>query len=207
MIMRLNLKAYNIVYLHFSSPTMTLTDELISQVRKVSKPDSEGDSAFVDSYDIDGAGHRSWGWILEQDKKNRKFTIEINYEAKGGGRIGKRMPRTTQLFDLLSSIDGVLKFDCRAYFQYPKRTKAKPIVELPLKLINAPNMPFDRIQGVHLIKLDGNKTKYDIALDMLTNGTLIANISFNYNAKMRETIGDEILRAAAEISGLFVSKE
>lgn len=204
--MIINLKAFNLVYLYFSS-TITLTDELISQVRKVSKPDDEGDSAFVDSYNIDGMNHRSWGWVIEQDKNKGIYTIRTSYEAKGGGRIGKKAPRVPQLFKILSSIDDVLEFNCRAHFQYLKRTKPKPIVELPLKLVHAPNMPFDRIQGVHLIKLDGNKTKYDVALDILTNGTLIVNISFNYKAQIQETFGDDILREAVEISRLFVSKE
>jgi len=186
---------------------MTFTDELISKVRKVSKPDDEGDSIFIDSYDIDGTRHRCWGWVLEQDKSKRIFSIELNYEAKGGGRIGKKMPRIAQLLDILSSIDNVFEFDCRAYFQYAKRIKPKPVVELPMKLINVPNMPFDRIQGVHLIKLEGNKTKYDVALDTLTNGILIANISFNYRANIQETICDDILKKAVEISNLFVSKE
>lgn len=204
--MKLNLKASNIIHLHFSS-TVTLTDELISKMRKASKPDDEGDSFFVDSYNIDGVKHRMWVWMLEQDKKARRFTIEIDYEPKSGGRIGGKVPRLGQLFDILSSIDDALEFDCRAYFQYAKRTKSKPIVELPLKLVNVPNMPFDRIQGVHLIKLVGNKTKYGVALDIQTNGTLIANISFNYKAKIRETIGDDILGEATKISRLFVSKE
>lgn len=205
--MQLNLKAFNIVYLRFSSSTMTFTDELISRVRKVSKPDNEGDSIFIDSYDIDGIRHLCWGWVLEQDKGKRVFSIELNYEAKGSGRISKKMPRIAQLFDMLSSIDDVLEFDCRAYFQYAKRTKAKPIVELPLKLVNVPNMPFDRIQGVHLIKLNGNKTEYDVALDILTNGILILNISFNYRANIQEKLCDDILKEAVEISNLFVSKE
>ena len=34
-----------------------------------------------------------------------------------------------------------------------------------MKYIEAPDMPFDRIQGLHLIKLDNNETKYDVFLE------------------------------------------
>lgn len=204
--MKPNLKSRYATSLEFSTD-LALTGELISKIRNISPPDKDGDSLFADSYN----GHRAFVWVIEVDKALdkdiRKFRIEFNYEARGGGKLGASMPRIEQLIEILSSISERVDIDCRVAFTFRKRLKAKPIISLPMKYFEFPNMPFDRIQGLHLVKLDGKETKYDVILEAPAQGIVIENIFFKYTSEIDKSLAGKILEQAAAISDNFVSKE
>jgi hypothetical protein len=75
-----------------------------------------------------------------------------------------------------------------------------------MKYIESPNVPFDRIQGLHLVKLDG-QTKYDVFLEAPTQGMVMANILFEYTSRLDESLASKILVEAEAISNRFVIKE
>jgi hypothetical protein len=204
--MRPNLKSYHATSLHFNT-NLTLTDELISEIQNTSPPDKEGDSLFLDSYD----GHRAWVWVIGLDKgvkeDVRRFRIEFNYEVRAGGKLGKRIPRIEQLMNMLSSTREKMNFDCRADFQFGKRLKPRPIIGLPMKYLELPDMPFDRIQGLHLVKFDSSKIKYEVILEAPANGIVMENVLFRYISEIDNSLAGKILVEAATISDKFVLKE
>lgn len=204
--MRPNLKSYDITELRFSA-TLTLGDDLIGQIREASPPDESSDSLFLDSYKADGGTHRAWVWVIEQDRKARRFRIEFTYEQARGGRLPKDVPRISKLVDIASSIEEAVDISCHVSFQFGRRRKAKPIIPLPMKLMQSPDMPFDEIDGLHLVKRDGKGTKYDVILGLMGEGVLIETIFFGYRARIQETLVDEIIAEAARISNCFVLKE
>jgi hypothetical protein len=65
----------------------------------------------------------------------------------------------------------------------------------------------DRIQGMHLVKLDGSETKYDVFLEVPTQGVIIENIVFKYSSKIDSNLANNILVEAVRISDKFVLKE
>ena len=200
-----NLKSHDIIDLHLSS-TLTLSDDLIEQIHQASPPDDDGDSVFADSYKVDGVGHRAWVWVIEKDKDARSFSIEMNYELGKGGRLRKAMPRINQLLDILPSIEEELDIHCEVSFKFEGRRKAKPIIPLPMKLIESPDMPFDEIDMLHLVKRDGKRTKYDVLLSLLELGVLRETVYFDHHARIQETLADDIVKEAEIISDRFVLK-
>ena len=204
--MKPNLKSYHAISLEFST-TLTLTDDLISKIQNISPPDKDGDSLFVDSYN----GHRAFVWVIGVDKgvdkDIRRFRIEFNYELVRGGKLRKSTPRIEQLFDILSLIEEKMDFDCRVAFTFGKRLKPKSIISLPMKYMELPNMPFDRIQGLHLVKLDGKEKKYDVILEAPAQGIIMENVFFKYIFRIDKSLPDKILREATTISDSFVFKE
>jgi len=68
-------------------------------------------------------------------------------------------------------------------------------------------MPFDRIQGLHLVKLDGSKTKYDIFFEVPSKGILLETVQFKYESTCDELIPDKILVEAGSISSRVVFNE
>jgi len=204
--MKPNLKSYHAISMRFFT-TLALTDDLISRIQNISPPDEDGDSAFFDSYE----GHRVHVWVVKEnegiDKDVRRFRIHFNYEQGRGGRLRKSTPQVEQLLDILSSIEEKMDFDCQVAFEFGKRLKPKPIISLPIKYTESPNMPFDIIQGLRLVKLDDKKWKYDAILEAVTAGTIMANISFSHTSEIQESLANKILEEGAAIAESFVSKE
>lgn len=200
--MQINLKAHNATDLEFSAK-ITLTADLIAKIHKLSPPDSDGDSPFFDSYE----NHRALVWVNKADEKTFQSYIIFAYEAKKGGKLRKKLARLSQIIELLSPISQQLTFECRASFQFSKRLRAKSIVHLPQKYLEIPDMPFDRIQGMHLVKLDGSETKYDVFLEAPTQGVILENVIFKYSSKIDNNLANNILVEAIKISDKFIVKE
>lgn len=200
--MQPNLKAHHVNLLEFST-TLSLTDDLISKIRDSSRPDKDGDSVFFDSY----RGHRAIAVVKGINKDIQNFEVEFTYQAVSGGRLSKSFPRIEQLTDVLSSVKEQLNFECSVSFTFGKSLRPRPIISLPMKYIEAPNIPFDRIQGLHLIKLDDGETKYDVFLEAPTQGVLLENVVFKYKSRIARSLADKILLEGTSISDRFVSKE
>jgi len=200
--MQVNLKAHNSIGLEFSTK-VTLSDTLIAEIQKISAPDSDGDSPFLESY----PNHRALVWVIKPDKQTHESNIEFTYEAKKGGRLSKKLPRISQLIDLLSSLNQQLTFDCAASFVFGKRLHVKSIIHLPQKYFDLPDMPFDRIQGMHLVKLDGSEKKYDVFLEVPTQGVVTENILYRYSSKIDGNLAQNVLSEALKISDNFIVKE
>lgn len=200
--MQVNLKAHNSTELEFSAK-ITLTADLIAEIQKISSPDNDGDSPFFESY----PNHRALVWVKKADEQTLESYIEFTYEAKKGGRLGKKLPRISRLIDLLSPINQQLTFECIASFLFGKRLRVKSIIHLPQKYFELPDMPFDRIQGMHLVKLDGSETKYDVFLEVPTQGVIIENIIYKYSSKIDSNLAKNVLFEALKISDNFIIKE
>lgn len=197
--MQINLKAHNATDLEFSAK-ITLTADLIAEMHRLSKPDSDGDSVFFHSYEK----HRVLVVVGKADEKTFQADIEFIYQAKSGGRLSKRLPRISRLIDLLTPISQQLTFECAASFLFTKKLRAKPIIHLPQKYLELPDMPFDRIQGMHLVKLDGSEIKYNVFLEAPTQGVIGENITFKYTSKIDNNLANNILDEAIKISDQFV---
>lgn len=199
------LKSYHATTLQFHG-TLSLTSELVSEIQKTSPPDDEGDSTFFDSYD----GHRAWVWVIGIDKRVkegvRRFRLEFNYEARKARGLGK-LPRIQQLMQILSFVAERISFDCDVGFQFQKRLKPRAIISLPMRYSESPNMPFDRVQGLHLVKLDGSDTRYEVVLEAPTSGIVLEHVYFTYKGIIDESLAGRILTEAATISDKFVSLE
>ncbi len=200
--MQINLKAHNAIALEFSAKII-LTAESIAEIHKISAPDSDGDNPFFDSYE----NHRALVWVKKADEKTFQTEIEFSYQAKKGGRLPKKLPRISQLVDILSPISQELTFECKASFLFSRKLRAKSIIHLPQKYSDLPDMPFDRIQGMHLVKLDGLETKYDVFLEVPAQGVIIENIVFKHRAKIDNMLANNILDEAINISDRFIVKE
>ncbi|GAI65005.1 unnamed protein product [marine sediment metagenome] len=135
--MQINIKAHNATDLGFST-NITLTAELIAEILILSKPDSDGDSCFFDSYE----NHRVMAWVGKANEKTFQSNLYFGYETKRGGKLSKKTPRIIQLIDILSRTNQQLTFECRASFQFAKKLRAKPIVHLPQKYIEMPGYAF-----------------------------------------------------------------
>jgi len=197
--MQINLKAHNAIELEFSTK-LTLSADLVTEIRKISSPDSDGDSLFFDSYER----HRALVVVGKADEKTFQADIEFTYQAKSGGRLSKRLPRISRLIDLLTPISQQLTFECTASFVFTKKLRAKSIIHLPQKYLELPDMPFDRIQGMHLVKLDGSEIKYNVFLEAPTQGVIGENITFKYTSKIDNNLSNNILDEAIKISDQFV---
>lgn len=203
--MRPNLKPYDITSLT-ASFVLTFSEDLIAQIREASPPDDDGDSVFLDSYKVDNVSHRASVWVMELDKDVGSFRVGLRYELGKGGRLRKDMPRINKIFDILASIEEQINIDCQVIFTFERRQRIKPIIPLPMKLIESPDMPFDEIAGVHLVKRIEERERHDVVLGISTGGVLFENIFFEHRASIQERLVDDIVGQAVEISNRFVSK-
>ena len=194
-----NLKAFNVAYLTFNA-TVPLSLEQVSKIRDAAHPDSDGDSAFFGSYE----GHSSLAVVKRINKNKKAYEVEFAYVSRNRGKVDQNNPQIKQLIEILSSVQDQLNFECVVTFNFGRKLHPKSIISLPNKYIESPNMPFDRIQGVHLIKLDADKVKYDVFLEAPAQGILGENIIFKHSSKFQESLSDAIFQEAKTISDKIV---
>jgi len=203
--MRPNLKVYDITDLYLSF-TLPLSDDVIAKIRKASPLDDEGDSLFLDSYKVGINSHKAWAWILGVDKDATSTRVQLNYELGKGGRLRKSLPRISELFDILSLIEEEATIDCQVNFRFEKRRKVRPIIPLPMKLMESPDMPFDEIDMLHVVKREGERTKYGVLLGLLAGGILRETVYFDHHARIQKSLVNDIIEEAASISNRFILK-
>ena len=204
MTMQPHLKQYNITDMHISF-TLTLPVNVVSEIKRISTPDEENDSIFLDTYKVGNAKYRAWCWFRKKQKDNETCEIELNYEI-GSARIPKGIPSIADLIGSLSSIEESVDLDCRVGFSFTKRDKMKSIMPLPLKIIDSPNMPFDDISAVILTKKDSEWGDYSVMLGVIASGRLTEMIFFNLQTQINDKLIDEVIERVTSISDKFIVK-
>ena len=202
--MRPNLKSSHALNLGFRA-IVTLSDSQISKIAALSKPDPEGDHFFADVYD----GHRAWVWVMKPTKHisegMRESRISFDFEALRGGKLKKDAPRIDQIVEVFSSTPDSIDFQCQVRFDFNRRLKPKSIFGLPIKPPELLNLPFDRISGLHVSKLDGKKTIYDVLLEV-GDGAIVEQIMMFYHSVIDDSLADRILEEAKSISSKFIKQ-
>jgi len=204
---RPNLKSSHALTLNFRA-MVALSDNQIEQIAAISKPDPEGDHLFDDIYD----GHRAWVWVIKPTKPTtegvHKSPIAFVFQVLKGGRVGrlkKNVPRINQIVEILSSIPDRYDFECQVSFEFGRRLRPKSIFALPLKCPELLNLPFDRVEGLHVSKLDGKKRIYDVLLEE-NNGAIMEHIMMPYHSAIDDSLPDKILEEARTISSKFIKQ-
>ena len=67
-------------------------------------------------------------------------------------------------------------------------------------------MPFDEIDMVHVVKREGERTKYGVLLGLLAGGILRETVYFDHHARIQESLVNDIIEEAVGISNRFVLK-
>lgn len=197
-----DLKGLNVFLLEFSTEVQ-LNSDIVRKIRDASNPDEEGDSVFFDSY----KGHTALAVVYGAGRDTQPYRLIFRYTARSGGRLSKDVPRITQLFDILSDVKEQLSFECSVSFDFGKALHPRPLITLPVECPSTAGMPFDRIQGLHFVKLDGNGTKYDVFLEAPARGIVRETVEFKYVSPFEQSVPQKILLMAQSISDKFVFKE
>lgn len=186
---------------------LPLNGQLVNEIHKVSPPDEDGDSGFIDSYAVQRHGHRAIAWVISPAENKADFRISFNYIPERHERLAKKVPKVGQLIDIVSNLQQEVKFNCSVTFQFSKRERTSPILLLPMRISRSAIIPFDEVRGMRLVKLEDNKILYSVILDLTSEGILQQNIGFPYSANFSGTLADNILHEATDISRKFVSRE
>lgn len=203
---RINLKSFDISALRINFEA-SLPEDLLEIMGSVCPPDEDGDFVFVDSYKVEGVGHAASAIVSELKKGAKEFGFEFMYRVRRGGRLGKDVPRTSQLLEILSAIKEPVWFNCLLRFIFGKRSKTNTLINLPIKVTAQPNAPFNEIHGIHFVKLEKKELEYEVILDLLDEGGLMETVIFRHRNRISESTIEKIVRKAVEISNSFVSKE
>jgi len=183
---------------------LPLDGNLVNEVRRVSKPDEDGDSVFLDSYSTERHGHRVIAWVMSPAENEVNYRISFVYSVEKAGRLSKRAPKLGDLINILSNLKQTVEFQCEGFFQFQRREGTTSVVSLPLRISQSPVMPFDEIRGLRLVKLEGSKVQYSVILDLTSDGTLYQNVGFSHSDEFSKTLADSILNKAADISKKFI---
>jgi hypothetical protein len=204
--MRPNLRAHDIESIVLTA-SLAYDDELYNQLTKASRPSKNGRVYFFDSYKIDADSHRAWVVVAKEGKSDKKLGVEINYEVARGGRLKKGLPRIENFLGVFPVFEDLLDFDCQVNFRFGMGRKVKPIIALPLRLIDSADAPFNEIDMIHMVKYDNKRTAYDVLLGLVERKNLLETIYFDYRSKMCDRLMDEVIEKAVSISKRFVVKK
>jgi len=203
--MRPDLRLYNATYLTFYL-ALPLTSKVISDIQRISPPDSEGDCLFSGDY----VRHKAWAWVYgaKPHRRNSSDLTSIQFVFRPGraSKPLKDAPRVEQLVGLLSSIDGQVRIACQVDFQFGRRLKPKAL-NLPMKISEAPDVPFNSLVGVHLARRDGKEVTQDVRVDVDPSGVVTTTVAFRFNSAIDENTASRILEEATAISKHLVSTE
>jgi hypothetical protein len=194
-----DLKSRNVNVLEFSF-SIPFSHELYSSVKKIMLSKKSSEVPFFDLY----KDHRVLAIVK---KENKGYKIEYTYFVGTQRKLPENLPRIKELAEAFYSSKDTFSYECSVHFLFEKKLHLRSIINLPMMNFISPNSPFDRIQGIHLVKLDGNVTKYDIYFEASFHGTLLETIEFKLESPFKESTPDDILRKAETISNNVVFKD
>jgi len=207
--MVIDLKGNSISNFVFST-TLVLPDDVIRRIRELSPADKDGDSVFQEEQEAPNGKLMVFALVSPVGKSDGKFSIQLSYHPRRRARSTKKstktMPSVSNLLGVLSALQGETKFECRLISEFKRTSKATPILKLPLKLTDFPGSVFGEIHGIHFVSRNGTDLTH-IILDTSPDGTLVASIICNYSKQFHQSIAEEILGRAIELSNLYVAKE
>lgn len=204
--MKIDLKSLSIDEIRVFG-NLDLNNDYIQQIRTASPPDKDGDSVF---WDVSTEKNNKYSIILiispiKKDSTVHKLSLHCHR-----GKVSKKT-KTTPLIEealgILSHIDKSVEFTCFVGFVFAKRDKVKPLINLPLILSTSSILPFSEVRGFHLAKLKDKKSIYDVILDLDTHGTINETIFFKDEIKIKDSLVNDLINKATEISERFVTRE
>lgn len=201
-----NLKAFSIKSIRFSFE-IELPVGLAKQITKESPPDKDDDSVFADIYKVGNTKYGSSVLVSKTKKKEANYQISFDYKIISSRKRKLGFPHIDRALQILSNIDGTVKLECFSTFEFTKRDKVKTIVSLPITVSESPYLPFNEIRGLHLSRMEEKHPKCDIILDRDRDGTLNETLLFSYEAKISETLLDEVVSEAVKVSNSLVFME
>ena len=205
-LLNISLKKRSISELHFLI-SLPLEDNVISMLNDASSPDEDDENNFIDSFKIGKDSHVALATVSQNKKNSNIYKIDCICYLKRGGRIGRDIPRMSQLFDILSTIDAPQNINCLIRFKYGKRDKYKPIYNFPLRVNENQNAPFNEIHGVHFAKVTKKQLEYEVIVDLLDEGGYTVTVIFKYRSKIDRTLVENIVEKAQLISQNFTYLE
>jgi hypothetical protein len=203
--MKPNLRSFSMLEVELSGE-IELSDTIIQQITKASIPDKDGDSVFYDTYKIANNSHVRWVIVSAPAKDGKTCGFWLHYELRKVKKIAKEVPSVDRLLSILSNVDRPVELGCLFRYKFTKRDKARIIVNLPLVISESPNLPFDVIKGLHLAKVEGKQSEYDVVLDRGQDGSLTETVAFRHVTRITDSLVTEVVKKAVEVSKRFVFK-
>lgn len=201
--MQPELKARHITTLEFYF-TVALKYELVKKIRNISFLNDEGEAVFFDTYKY----HRIIATVKGIKQKSKEYNIEFSFQALSGGYLPKYFPRVPQLLEILYPLTKQHNFECVVSFLFNKNLRPKSVVNLPIKYSLGSDMPFDKVQGMHLVKANGQDNRYDIYIDAPEDGICSLNINFTYPSNFDKSLPDKVLDSAELVAkSIILCKE
>lgn len=199
-----NLKIFDLEEVRFSFEAK-LTEELLKRMESF-PADKDGDYMFFDSYKSERIGHIATALVSLLNKGEKEFGFSFIYRIGRGGHLHKTSLRISELFEIISDIREPVEFDCLLRFQFGRRSKPKTLINLPLRVTGQQNVPFNEICGVHFVKREGGKVKYEVILDFSDEDGLMDTVVFKHTDKISESVVEKIIQNGLGISESFASK-
>jgi len=206
--MKPKLKSYCINDLGYSG-TLAIPRDLISTIETLAPPNKDQISVFMESY----TGHHGLLYLHPidtggQEQDIRKYYLNCQYSVRGGRpKRNKGIPQPQQLLVILSTGIGEVTLDCRVDFLFLKRSQRKTLMNLPLTPWTIPKMPFNRINGIHVAKMNGKESEYEVVLDVVPKTSVWVSIRFRYQSTIDNHMSEKVIEKALSICSLFVSQE
>ena len=183
-----------------------LSEELHKQIADVSSRPKDPKLLFEETYEVDNHWHVGRLAIEPPAKDSKLYDLFLWYRPRSR-RVIRPVSSIGAVLRILSVIDNPIKFDCHATFEFSRRDRARAIVRLPLVLSESRNAPFDKIRGFHFSKQEDGQPKYDVILDSSRDGSLSLVVIYEQKRRINESLPDDLVNWAAEISGKFVSRK
>lgn len=168
------------------------------------KPLKEGKSMAF------GAAHQKGGdeWVDialvdYTEAEGPHLHVRFIYGLKEVPRPPRGVYKPYRLLQILSMAEEPLTFTCEVGFSY-KEGAAKSIIQLPISLFRTDKVGFHEIKGLKLSRKEPVESKYDIEISVTEDGSLSHEVVFDYEARARPGIENDLLKKAVQISQQFL---
>jgi hypothetical protein len=196
-----SLKKLNISFFGFEA-NLLIKDNLIKRIIKISPPDKDGDSNFIEQSKINNYNQFSYVWLSGFSKGNNEFIFNF---ASRPGKTKTKAGSISELIDILSENKDEIIFSCHLIFNYRNIKNIKPIIRLPLIISEHPDSKFVEIRGIHI--RNTKEPTEEAILDLSSDDGLQASIYFQNKTTISKTLIDNILDYGLNFSKTLVYQE
>lgn len=131
-----------------------------------------------------------------------KFSLAYLRAAADSQDSGVPLEHIEQLVALLATANPPLTFDCNARFER-SRSEYTSLMPLPLKSEDWKDMPFDEVTGYRLRKREGDRTAYDVIIEV-SESKLHQWLAYKWEAALAPELPATILKAGSDIASKLV---
>ena len=130
--------------------------------------------------------------------------MSLHYQPRETGAMSKaRRASLSKIGSFLNDLAVPCSVSCVAWGTVP-RDRYKPIIDIPVMRFHMPQLPFDELRGIRLVKLGEGGEQHSVALDIHTEDQIHVYLNTKLTATSHSKLPSDALARLVELKNQAV---